>query len=455
LFFPVVQAAPSIEACPPDSILSNDFCICNPESCVKPSCLSVLTVAVNSSDLPGSCCPIYDCVDCRNDTLIDGKCPCAPGAVLDSKNQCECIDEEKHLVNGECICNPLQCKIPPLCDRKSVPVTIEEGCCKKTICKPCPADSESTKLEGDEIEDLCVCLPCKNDCGRNETIVIKKYGSGFPGNCCDLYECKKVEAIKGCHVGDIFYANGEKWFTNDAQECKCQNGLSLCSSLEEKSQSCFKDNKIYKHLEKWTKEDGCTYCSCMNGEEKCISHYCEVRESQIQNNDAQSCLKEGHVYQHLESWTEKDKCTYCTCLNGIDKCTQYFCDNETTIKKNECQPLANCNKTCINGFKINKKGCEICKCNNVKFTQEILNKYNITMKDLLTIVEDYMNQRTSTSSSLSTTTTAITTPTTTANPIATFTTVINNRNAKLSEETAISSTTTEPSVVPTDKETSK
>ncbi|KAJ8922437.1 hypothetical protein NQ315_004384 [Exocentrus adspersus] len=449
IFLSAIQAAPSIEACPPDSALKGEGCVCDPDTCVKPPCLSTLSVATTGSDLPGSCCPIYECTGCSNDTLIDGKCPCAPAAVLDTNNQCVCVDEEKHLVNGECVCNPSQCQIPPLCDRKSVPVTVDDGCCKKTICKPCPADSESTHLETEDIEDHCVCLPCKNECGNNRTVVVKKHGTGFPGHCCDLYECKQLDEIEeGCRVDDTLYQNGEEWLTADEQTCKCQNGLSLCSKIhEEQSLSCVEEQKIYKHLEKWIKEDGCTYCTCTNGEEMCISHFCEVKESQIQKNETEACFKDETVYQHLETWTEKDGCTYCTCLNGVEKCTADFCEKEPIHKKNECQPLANCNKTCSNGFKINKKGCEICKCNAFKFT-EILTKYNITMKDLLTIVEDYVSRRTST------TTTSTVPPTVPPSVEIVNTGVPTNTDtiARLFEQTLKTSTTTEPSVVPTDKD---
>lgn len=71
-------------------------------------------------------------VGCKNETLLEGKCPCAPGAVLNEDGICECIDKERHLVNGECVCNPQQCELPKICDRKSLLTTIEDGCCRKT-----------------------------------------------------------------------------------------------------------------------------------------------------------------------------------------------------------------------------------------------------------------------------------------------------------------------------------
>lgn len=353
-------------------------------------------------------------------------------------------------VNGECVCNPQQCPIKELCDKKSVAVTVDDGCCKKIVCKPCPSDSEASQLNSELLDDHCVCLPCRKECGNNRTAVVKKHGSGFPGNCCDLYECKELNEVKECHVDDRVYQNEEEWLINDEHKCKCQNGLSLCSKIsEEKLLSCVEDHKIYKHNEEWIKEHGCTSCTCINGEANCISHFCEVKESRIHKNETQSCFKDDRVYQHLDTWTEKDGCTFCTCINGMEECNQDICEKEPINKKNECQPLANCNKTCINGFKINKKGCEICKCNSVKLTQDILVKYNITMKDLITIVEDYMNQRTSTS----TTSTSTPVPTPLVEVVSTNSPSDTNRNAKFFKETLVTSTTTEPSVVPTDKET--
>ncbi|KAJ8974143.1 hypothetical protein NQ317_000823, partial [Molorchus minor] len=317
-------AAPPVESCPPDSILFEIECKCNPESCMKPPCLSTLTIAKNGSDVPGSCCPIYDCVDCSNDTLIDGRCPCAPEA-------------------------------------KSVAVTVNEGCCKKTICKPCPSDSESTHMDSGKIEDLCVCLPCKTECGNNRTVEIIRRGTNFPGSCCDLYECKKVDEMKGCNVENIFYSNGEEW----------NLGKEETTALTVLVQTAKK-----------------------NAQTRCATRL------------------------------------------------------RTINKKTECQPLSNCNKTCVNGFKINKKGCEICKCTSVRFTQDILGKYNITMKDLIVILDNYANRRAATTTTTTTTTTisSISDPVTVVPPAS-----INIITNMFTED--LSSTTTEPSIVPADEST--
>lgn len=107
--------------------------------------------------------------------------------------------------------------------------------------------------------------------------MIKKHGRGFPGNCCDLYECKNNDEIAnsvlannviantegGCNYNNLFYENGKEWRTLDSQICKCDKGLALCSNhKEEEELGCFVDNLLHKHAEKWTKDDGCTSCSC-------------------------------------------------------------------------------------------------------------------------------------------------------------------------------------------------
>lgn len=415
LSFRTIYTAPSIEACPPDSVQVGDVCICDYDSCKKPPCPYDLEIVVNASDVPGSCCPIYSCQGCKNETLIEGKCPCAPGAVVNERGICACFDEERHLVNGECVCNPQQCELPQSCDRKSVSIVIEDGCCRKTRCQPCPEDSESTNLESNDLEDHCVCLPCINDCGFNKSVVVKKKGTGFPGNCCDLYECKPIldEKDKDCVVGDIIYASEEEWSTDDKQQCKCQNGLSLCSHKQDEvaPQICWDEGVMYRHNETWLRDHGCTNCTCVDGEQKCISHYCDFKESQINQNVSTPCFRRNKVYEHLQTWTEDDLCTTCTCLMGEEKCSSEACAYKETAKKGECQPLFDCTKQCPNGFKINKKGCEICKCNPSKVSQELLTKYNISMGDLINILENYKRDRTSTTPASTTTSTSTSTNT--------------------------------------------
>lgn len=79
-------------------------------------------------------------------------------------------------------------------------------------------------------------------------------------------------------------------------------------------QNCIDEEVMYKHNETWRKDHNCTFCTCWNGEPKCITHYCDVKESQVKDNV--SCVRNEKFFKHGESWTDEDKCSKCKCLNG-------------------------------------------------------------------------------------------------------------------------------------------
>lgn len=84
-------------------------------------------------------------------------------------------------------------------------------------------------------------------------------------------------------------------------------------------------------------------------------------------------------------------------------CIAHLCQlNQGHLEKQECLPLANCNKVCPQGFKMNKRGCEICKCAKI---EDILRSYNVTEKDLLWILEERFRGKTEASTTSSTSTT--------------------------------------------------
>ncbi|VEN41330.1 unnamed protein product [Callosobruchus maculatus] len=483
------------EACPGDSVSkAGGGCECPPtaeageDGCPSfppPPCMFQLRL-LEADGTPGRCCPRYECVGCQTDEdKLLGSCQCALGAIIDPHlgRTCTCLDPHKSLVNGECVCDELKCRLPSMCDRKSVAVQVREGCCKRTVCTPCPPDSESTGLNSDLVEDHCVCLPCRHtECDSNETVVIKKKGTGFPGNCCDLYECRRRgggagaggagrgeggaapldeeseggvgEEGKGtavdasalyCQVGDVRHPDGAVWVTHDQQICRCISGLSRCSSSEKTEESqnpCFVDLKWYANGENWTKEDGCTQCICRNGEQQCISHFCEVKESHIHSareNDTSAmegvqtppCVSsEGRTYGHMHTWTENGGCTACVCYSGIKQCRdEPSCSSSTSSMalpspsspssaSVECQPLANCDKSCANGgggFQIDSKGCEVCECNvaigrNFEGSSDrLLAKYNISMAQLIRILDEYRSRHSPLPTTASSTTTTITT----------------------------------------------
>ncbi|XP_049819834.1 cysteine-rich motor neuron 1 protein [Aethina tumida] len=352
-----VPSAPSLEACPPDSILVEGNCTCNLDSCTKPPCLFDLLPLTNGSDLPGDCCPTYSCVGCKNETLIDGQCPCAEGAVLNEKGQCSCVAEGMELVDGVCQCNPDRCDLPIVCDDRSVRVSEDDSinkgkCCKQYKCIACPPDSFPTDNPDDELENHCVCHKCHYDCKNNQKVNVLKEGKGFPGECCDLYECQNN---RSCLLENQKYESGATWVWHHTHNCTCEDGLAKCWMFNLNDQFCIEGDRIYKEGESW-QDEICTVCTCKNGSRACISNYCDFEYKKKEFYKPLNNCTDDH--EHNSSWNP-DECTRCSCNNGTISCEQ-LC--EVIVPPIiSCQPLVHCHKKCENGFKI-KNGCEICKC---------------------------------------------------------------------------------------------
>lgn len=99
-------------------------------------------------------------------------------------------------------------------------------------------------------------------------------------------------------------------------------------------------------------------------------------------------------------------------MDGKPNCIAYLCElNQGHLEKtDECLPLANCNKMCPNGFKTNKKGCQICKCAKGSSVEEILRSYDLTEKDLVRILEERLKDKEEKMSSGTTSSSTSTTP---------------------------------------------
>lgn len=140
-------------------------------------------MAENGTNEPGNCCPIYTCDGCLDDERIDGACPCAMNATLNARGICECVNPTESLSeNNTCICDPNKCNLPELCDKRSVALRVQDGCCQKVNCKKCPDDSYPTAYRDDAVEDKCVCYPCKqHQCADGMRAVVKQRGKGLWG----------------------------------------------------------------------------------------------------------------------------------------------------------------------------------------------------------------------------------------------------------------------------------
>lgn len=204
--------------------------------------------------------------------------------------------------------------------------------------------------------------------------------TGFPGSCCDLYDCEPFQPPNNtCHVNNTIYPEGSSWSTPEGI-CKCHNGIELCFERT-------------------------------------------APENNEQLHEHRSCLVSNQLYQHNETWAQ-DSCTNCTCVDGDPVCIAHFCElNQGHLEKADCLPLANCNKDCPNGFKMNKRGCEICKCAKGGTVEDIMRSYNVTEADLVMILEERLKVQESRSTSTSSSTTTTTTTTTSSTTAAPATTV--------------------------------
>lgn len=364
------------EPCPPDSIEIAGTCRCEPSLCHKPDCQSNLLQITNATEIPGECCPTYACEGCPSADKINGLCPCLPGATLTLGRKCECVSPYETLQDNKCACDPNKCKLPDLCNDRSVPVSMrtDDGCCEKIDCIPCTFDSYP-RVYNDTFDSKCVCFPCPTPkCNGTQRLVVLSKGKSMPGNCCDIYDCHDVDEVKECNVNGTKYSNGATWSSGD-EECKChQNGVVLCSRSPvgevEKFRTCLSGGKVYNHLDTWQK-DTCTNCTCYNGEDKCIAHMCDVHTSEVKKPDT-------------------------PCVSTA---------------------LLNCKKVCEFGYKLNKQGREICKCrvpeksvlaDKYNHLDSLLNQHNLTEADAFLVVKAFLAESTSSTSRTPSSTVCIT-----------------------------------------------
>lgn len=389
--------------CPPDSTSVNGICKCNTELCPVPSCDKFLTIVRNGTDNPGHCCPVYTCDNCTLDADNNENCTCGEGAFLNDKGDCECIDLHKTLVNNICQCDKSKCELPKLCDNNTVRVEDgKEGCCVKIACRPCPPDTYPTEYQGDEIENKCICFACpETQCNETHVPYILRRGRNIPPQCCDLYKCIPKDTLQDaeCVANDHIYTNGQWWITDDKQNCTCSNGVSVCDeplATDILVKNCFHNDTSYPHLATWT-EDECTNCTCYDGVPKCIAHFCNVTVTRVMKYE--ECLHEDRLYQHLETWLTRD-CLNCTCNNGLVKCEAYFCNISAIDTNKHCPSMDNCKRYCKNGYKTNRKGCEICKCRLVESVVEkhplldvYMRKHNLSENDTLELLTRKTNTK--------------------------------------------------------------
>ncbi|XP_021928456.1 cysteine-rich motor neuron 1 protein-like isoform X3 [Zootermopsis nevadensis] len=365
--------------CPPDSAPSDpsvpgNRCQCAPARCVQPLCRFGATRVLlrTGTTTPGDCCDVYECVQPKDKNCSEVICP---------DEGVDCPTDSYRLPNlrapGDCCSHPQGCECLP---------------------GPCP----------------------EPDCSDGEHARVVRQGNQKPGTCCPLYKCVEHELNDTCVFDGDVWKNGSTWWKNECTQCSCNNGLSFCaertSQCPELPSSCrvtqvpqgkccpvcveadpvaenslilsggcvSSTGELHQNGEDW-QEDPCTTCTCVAGAKKCQAHMCVLRcdhpryvpdeccplcdatsvvtippHCPALNNCSLRCLH-GFVRDNNGCYScrcQADECVL-ECPNGY---LQDSHGNKLCECSAECPALSDCHKNCSHGFRLNKAGCEVCKC---------------------------------------------------------------------------------------------
>ncbi|XP_065837394.1 kielin/chordin-like protein [Oscarella lobularis] len=136
--------------------------------------------------------------------------------------------------------------------------------------------------------------------------------------------------------------------------------------------------------ETWTVDD-CTNCTCLRGEEKCVTQTCPPINcdhpvklpGQCCPSCEIGCLYEGTLYRDGEGFNTTDNCTHCKCVGGsvtciTELCTALTCINKIRLEGQCCEQCPTCEvngTTYAHNEEVHLSICERCLCRDGKLTQ--------------------------------------------------------------------------------------
>uniref|UniRef100_A0A3P9Q9E7 Cysteine-rich motor neuron 1 protein n=1 Tax=Poecilia reticulata TaxID=8081 RepID=A0A3P9Q9E7_POERE len=224
----------------------------------------------------------------------------------------------------------------------------------------------------------------------------KKFSEGevYRMDPCWLCQCRG--GISFCSKAECGELDCEKFYIPEGECCPVCIDVELMS-MDSTKASCWVNNKLRTHEEQW-KEDDCTFCQCVDGDPHCTAMACKQSCQNPVKIPGECCpFCEEPSYETvspllcppLENCSlsgnecpygfqqDHNGCLLCQCLNN-DSCpdlgkycplqcpTGYEKDDlgcevcECSILTPKCRTLT-CTKTCPYGY-VNKHGCEMCRC---------------------------------------------------------------------------------------------
>ncbi|KAJ8371934.1 hypothetical protein AAFF_G00298460 [Aldrovandia affinis] len=322
-----------------------------------------------------------------------------------------------NIIDGKCECdglrtcnNPFEFQSQEACQAALRKIEEERPDCSRARCEVqfsprCPEDSvliEGYAPPGEccPLPSRCVCSPAgclRKVCQPGYLNILVSKGSGKPGECCDLYECKPVFSVD-CSTVDCpsvqqvqcppdSYETQVRLTADGCctlpTRCECLPGLcSLpqCSTgsapravshgngspgrccdvfecVNVSRPACVFSGVEYQEGDMF-RMDACRFCRCQGGVSVCFSaqcgalsceHYyvpegecCPVCEDPVYPvlNFA-GCYVNGQILAHGDHWREDD-CTFCQCVSGEARCVAAACGHSClspVTVPGECCPV--------------------------------------------------------------------------------------------------------------------
>ncbi|XP_067098803.1 cysteine-rich motor neuron 1 protein isoform X2 [Osmerus mordax] len=303
-----------------------------------------------------------------------------------------------NLMDGRCECdsirtcnNPFEFPSQEACQTALKKIEEERPDCSKARCEVqfsprCPEDSvliEGYAPPGEccPLPSRCVCSPAgclRKVCQPGYLNILVSKGSGKPGECCDLYECKPVFSVDCSTVECPPVQQGE--CPPDSYETQVRLTADGCCTLPTRCE-CLPGL--------------CSFPQCTAGSTpqvvsrgdgspgRCCDVYECINDPVYPVLNFAGCYVNGEILAHGDHWREDD-CTFCQCVSGDARCVAaacgHSCLNPVTVP-GECCPvceepsyitmappgcqLENCSlaeRDCLYGFKLDITGCRTCQC---------------------------------------------------------------------------------------------
>ncbi|XP_028840160.1 cysteine-rich motor neuron 1 protein [Denticeps clupeoides] len=323
--------------------------------------------------------------------IVDGRCDCdslrtcSNPFEFPSRDSCQAalrkIEEERP------DCSKARCEVQfsPRCPEDSVLI---EGYAPAGECCPSPS--------------RCVCSPAgclRKVCQPGYLNILVSKGSGRPGECCDLYECKPVfsvdcttvdcPAVPPVHCPPDSYETQVRLTADGCctlpTRCECLPGACsappcaagtspqqvswgngtpgrCCDAFEcinETKAWCSYDGAEYRDGDMY-RMDACRFCRCHGGVSLCYTAQCATLHCQhyyvpegeccpVCEDPAYpvlnfaGCYVNGQILAHGDHW-RRDDCTFCQCVSGDTHCV-----------------AAACGHSCLNPVSVPGECCPVCE----------------------------------------------------------------------------------------------